>query len=355
MADYSPDTTPPAVPGLPDIYTPAQQLLGLLSIGNRALLSRKEDPLPQALAHLTPYNMAAVDQVNAVTDSASLYALLGEAPETFADHLLLGRLVYASPLGLSLATLMAPDDSAPADVLAQRRAEMQAHVAHHATWHGQLVEDYLLSHYKEDDRAEVAWERASTRASIEAAFAEWGHTLGALLLAAPVPVLPPLPGAGWSITPIQAQLDMLSLATSVLRLLPFLSTHPFAQAVQHLPDFHPQRLEELGDYLGAASAEQRLSLSRTQGLLLYLAAHVVMLLFVSDVLDGEGLDDLLLRHHQQTVGDEAITSETMSQLREAVAIMLPGYINVLRENEGDAADFQALEARLTPVLALAVA
>jgi hypothetical protein len=345
--------TPPAAPELPDLYTPSAQLLSLLSIGNRALLSRKEDPLPQALAQLTDYDMAAVDRVHAVTDNASLYALLGEAPEVFADHLLLGRLVYASPLGLCLAAVVAADGSAPAEVLAQRRAEVQAFVAHNTTWFGQLIEDYMLTRYEEDDQAEVAQERADFRSRTEAAFADWQHTLGALALPAPAPVLPPLDAPGWSIQPMQVQLDTLILATSVLRSLPHLSQHPFAGAVQRLPDFHSQRIEELGDYLSAAVADERLRLNRAQGLLLYLAAHVTMLLFVSDVLDGEGLDDLLLRRHQQTPGGEEITTESMSRMREAVADILPGYIDVVRENEADAADFQALEARLGPVLALA--
>ena len=50
-----------------------------------------------------------------------------------------------------------------------------------------------------------------------------------------------------------------------------------------------------------------------------------------------------------------LPSEAVSDLREAAAVMLAGYIEVIRENEGNAADFQALEARLAPVLALAVA
>ena len=344
---------PPAPPALPDMYTPSAMLLSLLAVGNRALLSRREDPLPRALAALG-YDMAAVDRVAEVTDNASLYVLMGEAPETFANHLLLGQLAYASPLGPGLAVVFAADGSAPAPVLAQRRAEVQAYVAQHGTWFGQLIENYLLTRYEEEDQAEVAQERAAFRASAAAAFATWQHSLGALALPAPAPVLLPLPGPGWSLHPMRVQLDMLAMATTVLRLFPGLSSHPFATAVQALPDFHPQRLEELGEYLSAAQADERLSLSRAQGLLLYLAAHVVMLLFVSDVLDGEGLDDLLRRRATQGQGFEEVTPEAVSRLREAAAIMLSGYIDMVREHQGEAADFQGLETRLTPVLAQAV-
>ena len=92
-----------------------------------------------------------------------------------------------------------------------------------------------------------------------------------------------------------------------------------------------------------------------QGLLLYAAAHITMLLFVSDVLDGEGLDDLLHRRLTQDPAAAALPPEAVSNLREAAATMLAGYIDAIRESEGEAADFQALEARLAPVLALAVA
>ncbi len=344
---------PSATPGLSDIYTPSAMLLSLLAVGNRALLSRREDPLPRALAALG-YDMAAVNRVAEVKDNASLYALLREAPETFANHLLLGQLAYASPLGPGLAAVFAADDSAPAPVLAQRRAEVLAYVAHHGAWFGQLIENFLLTRYEEEDQAEVAQERAAFRASAEAAFATWRHSLGALVLPAPAPVLPPLPGPGWSLLPMRVQLDMLAMATTVLRLFPSLTHHPFATAVEALPDYHSQRLEELGEYLSTAQADERLSLSRVQGLLLYLAAHVVMLLFVSDVLDGEGLDDLLRRRSTQGPGFEELTPEAVSQLREAAAIMLSGYIDVVREHQSEAADFQALEARLAPVLAQAV-
>ena len=69
---------------------------------------------------------------------------------------------------------------------------------------------------------------------------------------------------------------------------------PLPQAVQRLPDCNSQRLEELTDYLKAAEADVRLPLSRAQGLLLYVTAHLVMMLFVHDVLDAGGLDDFLL-------------------------------------------------------------
>ncbi|MDO7874648.1 hypothetical protein Q5H93_07880 [Hymenobacter sp. ASUV-10] len=337
--------------GLPDIYTPSAQLLTLIGLGNRALFSRKEDPLPQALHALTEYDMAAVDRVSAVKDSAGLYALLETEPETFTDHLLLGQLVYASPLGPCIAAMLAPDGSADEATLAQRRAELPAYVLHHAEWNSNLFENYLLSRHYEADRAEVQQERAELKKALEAAFAEWQHSLGALGMPAPPPVMP-LAGTGWSLHPMQIQLDMLVVATTVLRALPALSSHPFAQAVQRLPDFNSQRLEELTDYLKAAEAEERLRLTRAQGLLLYVAAHLVMMLFVHDVLDAGGLDDFLLQEHRLTDDIEDLP-EKISDMREAAAIMLSGYIEVVRENEGDAADFQALEARLQPVLALA--
>jgi hypothetical protein len=336
---------------LPDIYTPSAQLLTLIGMGNRALLSRREDPLPQAVQTIAGYDMAAVDRVTAVKDSASLYALLEAEPETVANHLLLGSLVYASPLGPCLAALLAPDGSADEATLAQRRAEVPAYVLHHAEWNRKLYENYLLSRYNEADRAEVQQERAELKAALENAFAEWQHSLGALAMPAPAPMIP-LEGTGWSIHPMQMQLDMLVVATTVLRALPALSSHPFAQAVQRLPDFNSQRLEELTDYLKAAEADVRLRLSRAQGLLLYVTAHLVMMLFMHDVLDAGGLDDFLLQQHALTDDIENLP-EKISDMREAAAIMLSGYIDVVRENEGDAADFQALEARLQPVLALA--
>ena len=42
-------------------------------------------------------SLAAVDRLHDVHDNASLYAVLREDPELFANHLLLGRLAYASP------------------------------------------------------------------------------------------------------------------------------------------------------------------------------------------------------------------------------------------------------------------
>lgn len=345
---------PEPTPELPDLYTPAAQLFLLLNLGNSALLSRPTDPLPRALAKLTEFDQAAVGRMQAVQDAASLYALVMEDAETFADHLVLGGLVYASPLGLPLAALLAPDGSADDDTVAERRAEVVTYVTVHAAWLGTFVEGALLTRYAEEDRAEVAQERAEFRAAAEAAFAEWQHTLGSknlgtLVLTAPAAVLPVL-GPGWSLQPMQVQLDMLALATTALGVLPGLSDHPFAQAVAHLPEFHPQRLEELTAYLNAAEAGQRLPLSREQGLLLYVAAHVVMLLFVSDVLDGEGLDDLLL----QAPKDEHMTPAMVTKMREAAAIMLAAYIENVRTSEAEEEDFQALEARLTPVLALAV-
>lgn len=350
-----PDTsdTAPATPELPDMYTPAAQLLALLNVGNRALLSRPTDPLPQALAKLTDYDTAAVKRMMAITDSAGLYALLGEEPETYLDHFLLGQLAYASPLGRSLTTVMAPDESAPAEVLAERRAEVLAYVAHNTAWNYQLMEDYWVGCHDEDDQAEVRQERAELRAAVEAAFAEWGHTLGALMLPAPAPVLP-MVGTGWSILPLRVQLDMLSMAAVVLKVLPNLSDHPMAQAVSRLPDFHPQRLEELAERLSAAVEDERIRFKRTEGMLLYIASHVVMVLFVSDVLDEGGLDDLLLNRRDRSTKPDEITPETVGRLREFAVMALGDYVEMVRENEGEEADFQALEARLAPVLALAV-
>ena len=326
------------------------------------MLSRKEDPLPQALRALTPYDMDAVNRMDAVSSSDELHALLREEPETFADHLLLGLLTYASPLGLALVEGLVKYDSAPDEVLAGRRANMLALVALHAAWNSRLIETSLLLCYEEgEDRDEATEERAGHRAGLEAAFGEWGHSLGHLL-AAPAPVLPPDPGPGWSIMPARLQLDTLAMATTVLRELPRLSRHPFAGAVAHLPDYHPQRLQELGEYLSAAEEKEYLPFTRTQGLLLYLTAHVVGIMFVSDVLDGEGLDDVLLRRQLAAKPedgdedeDEATTADLIARLREVAAIVLGSYINVVRGHEGDAPDFQALEARLGPVLALAVA
>ena len=335
---------------LPDIYTPAQQLLTFIGLGNRGLFSRKEDPLPQALRQLMDYDMDAVNRIEKVHDAASLYALLGDEPDTFANHLLLGRLVYASPLGASLAACFAPDGSADDETLSQRRAELVAYVLHHAGWHSSFMEDYLVQRYEEEDRADVRQERAELRAAVEAAFAEWQHSLG-WLLPAPAPTML-VAGHSWSIHPSQEQLDMLAMTVSVLRALPALSSHPFAQAATRLPDFHPQRLEELGNYLKAAVAHERLPLTRVRGLLLYAAAHLMMILLVHDVLDAGGLDDLLMQRSEIAEGIEDLP-EKISDMREAAAIMLSGYIEVVRENEGDADDFQALEARLRPVLALA--
>lgn len=347
MADSS--TPPAATSELPDIFTPMQPLLLLLSIGSQALFSRPNDPLPQALAQLTDYNLEAATQVQAITDSEGLYELLHQEPEVFANYLLLGFLTYASPLGSSLAQRLTPaDDPDNGASVAERQAELLGFVAHHAAWQSELIETFLLARYDEEDRAEAARERADFRAGIEAAFADWQHSLGALLLEAPAPAVP-LDGSGWLLTPQQIQLDTLKMAVLVMRSLPDLSDHPFGQAVQRLPDFHPQRLEELGEYLGAAPADEPLELSRAQGLLLYIAAHVGTLLFINDLLNGEGLDDLLLRRRAD---DDDITPDLVDKLRHATTIMLGGYIDLIREHESDSDDFRVLEARLAPVLAL---
>jgi hypothetical protein len=338
---------------LPDIYAPAAQLLALLNVGNRALFSRQNDPLPCALAELIDYDTETVKRMMAVQDSASMYDILDEDPFLFLNHLVLGQLVYASPLGHSLTTLFVPEGSADAHALAQQRDEIRAYVAHTVEWYEPVIETaFLVERYPEDQQAEVRQERAELRAAVAAAFAEWQHSLGSMLLPAPAPVVP-MPGHGWSLLPMRLQLDTLAMTATILRLLPGLSSHAFAQAAARLPDFHPQRLEELGDYLHAATADERLTLRREQGMLLYVSTHLVIMLFIHDILDGGGLDDLLLQSSKQQAayGDEL--AAMVSKLREVTALILGGYIEVVRENEGDAADFQALEARLGPVLALA--
>lgn len=338
---------------LPDIYAPAAQLLTMLSIGNQALLSRPEDPLPRALAGLIDYDTDTLKRVMAVQDSAAMFDLLDTDPTALLNHLLLGRLVYHSPLGPSLATVFAPDGSADDDTLGQRRAEAQEYVAQTLEWYEPALENgFLVERYPEDQQDEVREARAALRAAVETAFAEWQHSLGALLLPAPVPAVL-LAGAGWSLQPVRLQLDSLAMAATVTKLLPAMTDHPFAEAVARLPDFHPQRLEELSDYLTQATADERLYFNRARGLLLYVAAHVVLLMFMHDVLAEGGLDDLLLRSNkrQQEFGDEL--PALVGKLREVTAIILGGYIEEVRANEGETADFLALEARLRPVLALA--
>jgi hypothetical protein len=138
----------------------------------------------------------------------------------------------------------------------------------------------------------------------------------------------------------------------MLRTLPALSEHPFAQAVVELPDFNPQRLEELEAYLKAAVPSKRLRLTRAQGLLLYQAAQVTLVLFLQDILDEGGLDDLLQARLQGE--DEALTAELMSKLRQVAAIILGTYLELVSGSEAAADDFRARRQRLDTLMELAL-
>lgn len=94
-----------------DFYERMAPLLQLCAVANFLLLGRPHDPAPQAIVQLTGFDLAAAARVSRLRDSGSLGCLLLQEPTTLYDFLLVGQLVYESPLLEAVRQLLATPDS----------------------------------------------------------------------------------------------------------------------------------------------------------------------------------------------------------------------------------------------------
>lgn len=261
-----------------DFYEQLAPVLQLCAVANFLLLGRKADPVPQAIAQLTGFDLAATRQVSRLRSSAGLGRLLLLQPERLHDFLLLGQLTFASPLYSAVRRLLPvaeDEDGDVADALRDFLLESSEEIIINLT-------EFLTLTFPALDQD---WHLR--RLQLESIFARLEDTLVALQL-------PPDEDAAGPAASAEARLQLPFSAARFAALqsalaLPQQLIHnpelPFAGAVAALTGLSLARAGALGQRLEAAEAAGTISLTLHELGVLYQSAQVRALALVSGALD----------------------------------------------------------------------
>lgn len=354
--DDSELVTPADYANMPDLYSAIRLELQAVQIAMAHLMSRPEDPLPQALL-TTPgihFTEAGAKRATAVRDSIGLTALTVEHTGDYYYLLLLGRLMLDSPLGPRLVPGATPESPSPIVAALPAIRDNINRVL-------EACEDFIASSHvdsphdddDDDDPVDMREWLAFGRQLVEDTFRRLQHTLGSKL-----PLAPPLQKPEiWGTYPLTA-LELKGLISVLLtfRNLPLLSQQPLAQAVVQLPGYHPQKLEKLQAKLAETKSpltgRVRVRFTEWQVLALYQAARLTAYTMVSgEGFDEGGLDDFLAQSPYLPKKDrERGTSEQIGQMRQLQCALSEGFANLIQHSMGDEPDFRAVRDQVDELL-----
>lgn len=282
-----------------DFYKRVAPLLQLCAVGNFLLLGRPRDPVPQAIAQLTGFDLAAAARVSRLRDSASLGALLLKEPETLYDFLLVGQLVFESQLFNEVRALLAgPDaDDANTDEVAQ---SLRAFVV-------ELSEAILssLSYYLTQDDSGQEQDLNLRQLQLQSIFARLADTLVPVQLPYAADSVSRSAASAESQVQLRIGLPPLQLAALqlALRLPEQLQAGPrqtFARAVANL--FQPRRTAGFMQRLQALAPHEELHLNKKELGLLYQAAQLCAWALVNGLLDEISFSTLAPRRTSSPTG-----------------------------------------------------
>jgi hypothetical protein len=198
----------------------------------------------------------------------------------------------------------------------------------------ELIVDYVAA-----GEEEVREELRQHRLEIEGLFARLGDTL--TVVDVPHHSDPPLPTEPddepvLEIAFLEPQLLMLRLAVNMAGLLPQLSDHPFAQAIEQLSTVEPEALTAMLDRLQNTEPEQKMELTLPEVTLLYQVSQVLVMALLSNVLDPLHWQDAMLEGTNE--GDnakEAGSPEEFSRRQEVICTMIRGFVEFVQREFDD--------------------
>ncbi|WP_375415844.1 hypothetical protein [uncultured Hymenobacter sp.] len=261
-----------------DFYEQLAPVLQLCAVANFLLLGRQTDPVPQAIAQLTGFDLAATRQVSRLRSSAGLGRLLLQQPERLHDYLLLGQLTFASSLFDAVRRLL-PDEAGEDDEVAESLREFLIETSEEIITN---LTEFLTFAFPTLDQD---WHLR--RLQLESIFARLEDTLVPLRLPADAQESTT---ADTAAVAAQLQLSLtqsaaLQAALALPAQLAQVPELPFARAVAELPGLPPAQAAALRKRFQQLSPASTIALSLPELALLYQAAQVRALALVSGALD----------------------------------------------------------------------
>ncbi|GAB3854410.1 hypothetical protein GCM10028822_24270 [Hymenobacter terrigena] len=341
----------------PELYETMQPLLLLGSVANFMLLGHDEDPVPLALKELLDYDLDTLKVITNVTDNPSLARVMAAHTLQLFDFVVVGRLVYESPLSEPLQAYLARNQAASEKDFSGPRQYM-------LTFGESLLEN--IGQYLTAGDADLREELRLRRLQTESIFARLEDTLR--------PYYPPghspeerqaeaLDAAdevedqeepAVHVTFNEGQRVTLATALSLPYILAELAETAFGRALGGVRRLRRKALERLAARLAASDAEEPFSLSRSELLRLYQAAQVCALSTVTDVLATGSLEDVMRNAAAEDQESEEEIAKSAHHAREVMLAMMAGFVEVVEINHPDdeeIAEAKAEISRLAELLA----
>lgn len=341
----------------PELYETMKPLLLLASVANFMLMGNEEDPVPQAITELLDYDMDAIQIVTAAQDTPTLARVMAAHTLKLFDFVLIGRLVFESPLDAPLRAYLSRYSTSIDDEFAGPREYI-------LKFSESLLEN--IGQYLTAADDELREDLRMRRLQTESIFARLDDTLR--------PYYPPghspaddqartldevdeaedQEDAAVHITFNDAQRVTLGTALRLPPLLAELGETPFARALADVRRLRRKALERLATRLAASTPEEPFSLSWSELLRLYQAAQVCALSTVTDVLATGSLEDLMFNNAAEDEENPEEAAEFARHARELMTVMMAGFVEVVEVNHPDdeeIAEAKAEISRLAELLA----
>ena len=315
-----------------DFYEWLAPLLQLCAVANFLLLGRTADPVPRAITELTGFNLAAAARISRVRDSASLGRLLLEEPFLLYDYLLVGQLVFESPLFDHVRQLLADYEADDNDAVAD---SLRAFVAEWSEAFLGTLAHSLEQHSDQDVKLR--------RLRLQSIFARLAHTLVPVQLPQAADGAEPTADAAGNMTQLRLsfppiQLQALQAALTLPEWLDDDPGHAFTHAIIDLASLRHTAIASLHQRLQALSPDEPTGLTLNELGLLYQAAQVYALALVTGALDGsETTASLFATDATTTLPDYCAELEHFVELVQATFPNEPSLVAVRREVEALAA------------------
>ncbi|SNR43600.1 MULTISPECIES: hypothetical protein [Hymenobacter] len=307
-----------------DFYDQLAHCLSLHGMAAAELLSRPAEEHMRRLHDLTHLTAAQVQQLNRISSHTELLATLHTEPLALYYLLLLGRLTLETSVAAPVLAYVQQQMHITADQLTQ----LQTYCLELSGAFLTTLEQHLPA---PNGAVSLGWHRLQ----IEEIFAEY---------TAQLPEAPP-PVANLRLT--EPQLQMLRLSLLLVHSLPQAADHPFMRAVSRLDNLQPAALEPLIEHLSRIRAQEQLRLTMPELVQLYQGMQVCGMVFISDVMNKLGLEDLFPTLSAEEAG---ATTPAPASNRQAVGEMVSGFTHWVQHTFPDAPEI--IEAR-AQVLTLA--
>lgn len=343
----------------PNLHEVLHPLLTFIALANFMLVGHADDPVPQALNELLDYDGDTVKLLQKATDNAGVARLMAFHPVQLFDTVVIGRLVFESPLDLPLRTFLGRKSGGPESFVAPRQYVLDT---------GENLINNLMEHLAnadEDNREELRMRRLQT----ESIFARLADTLRPFYppgqspedeRAAALDDADEEADAGPAV--VNLTLDegrrlVLATALQLTNVLGKLAETPFARGIPNVSYLRTKAVLRLAERLNNLGNDEPIGFAWSEVLRLYQASQVVALSTVADVLADGSLEDAMRHDFLNEDGtpkpDSPIhDAENARFVRKVMTDLLGGFVESVEITFPDNEEVVAAKAEITELAGL---